>query len=93
VLPVAAVAIASFVKTQKDQSASPAKNFAANDNVAIDQLSLLLAGGVGNHFGGFSQFTYDGVDARFDGASADFDGLGRNASDNNTLRLFLWLAF
>jgi hypothetical protein len=31
--------------------------------------------------------------ARFNGASTDFDGVGTNASDNNTLRLFLWLAF
>lgn len=30
---------------------------------------------------------------QFDGASRNFDGLGRNASDNNSLRLFLWGAF
>jgi hypothetical protein len=31
--------------------------------------------------------------ARFDGARLDFDGAGRKASDNNTLRVFTWLAF
>ena len=30
---------------------------------------------------------------RFNGAGANFDGAGRNASDNNTLRLFTWFAF
>lgn len=30
---------------------------------------------------------------KFDGASHNFDGTGRNASDNNTLRVFTWVAF
>lgn len=30
---------------------------------------------------------------KFNGASANFDGNGRNASDNNTLYAFVWLAF
>jgi hypothetical protein len=30
---------------------------------------------------------------RFNGASSDYDGSGRKASDNNTLFLYLWLAF
>jgi len=29
---------------------------------------------------------------KFDGASSNYDGAGRNASDNNTLFLFLWAA-
>jgi len=29
---------------------------------------------------------------KFDGASSNFDGLGRSASDNNTIRLFTWFA-
>jgi hypothetical protein len=31
--------------------------------------------------------------SRFNGASSDYDGSGRKASDNNTLFLYLWLAF
>jgi hypothetical protein len=31
--------------------------------------------------------------SNFNGATHDFDGAGRNASDNNTVRLFTWLAF
>lgn len=30
---------------------------------------------------------------RFDGASHDYDGLGHNASDNNTFRVFTWVAY
>jgi len=30
---------------------------------------------------------------RFDGASQNYDGLGRNAADNNTFRVFLWAAY
>jgi hypothetical protein len=30
--------------------------------------------------------------SKFDGSTHDFDGTGRNASDNNTLYLFLWVA-
>jgi hypothetical protein len=30
---------------------------------------------------------------RFNGARRDFDLTGRNASDNNTLRVFTWVAF
>jgi hypothetical protein len=29
----------------------------------------------------------------FNGGNRNYDGFGRNASDNNTLFLFLWLAF
>jgi hypothetical protein len=31
--------------------------------------------------------------ANFDGGSHNYDGFGRNASDNNTLLVFLWTAF
>jgi hypothetical protein len=59
--PFAVMAIASYLRTQKDQPAPPADHFSTNDNVALDQVSLFLAGGLGSHFGGFVQTTYDGV--------------------------------
>ena len=31
--------------------------------------------------------------SRVDGASHNYDGAGANASDNNTLRIFTWLAY
>ncbi|HVA15857.1 MAG TPA: hypothetical protein VNF99_21610 [Stellaceae bacterium] len=33
------------------------------------------------------------VDTKFDGAAHNYDGAGRNASNNNTLFLFDWIAF
>jgi hypothetical protein len=38
---------------------------------------------------GIQYFMY----SRFDGARRNYDGTGRNASDNNMLRVFLWLAY
>jgi hypothetical protein len=37
-----------------------------------------------------AQYTWYG---RFNGASSNYDGVGRNASDNNTLYLLLWFAY
>ena len=58
-LPISAMAVASYVKTQKDQA--PAPGYKANDNLALDQISLFFAGGLGQHLGAFIQTTYDGV--------------------------------
>ena len=58
-VPLSAMAVGSFTRTRTDQPAAP--GFDANDNFAFDQGSLFVAGGVGNHFGGFAQITYDGV--------------------------------
>jgi hypothetical protein len=60
-MPLAVMAVASYLHTQKDQAAPPADHFSTNDNAAVDQVSLFLAGGLGSHFGGFVQTTYDGV--------------------------------
>jgi len=59
-VPLAAMAIGSFTHTRKDQVPAP-DHLSSNDNVAFDQGSVFLAGGVGQHFGGFVQVTYDGV--------------------------------
>jgi hypothetical protein len=64
-VPLSAMAITSYVRTDKGQPAAPAPDFNTNDNVAVDQVSLFLAGGVGSHFGGFVQTTYDGVARAF----------------------------
>jgi hypothetical protein len=78
--PVSAMAIASFVNTQKDQNPPPAPHFAPNNNFAIDQVSVFIAGGDGDHFGGFSQFTYDGI-----GQAISWDNLDLRAIDHATL--------
>ncbi len=60
-IPLAGMIVASFVHTEKDQPSPPAAHYGLNDNFTLDQASIFVAGGVGSHFGGFSQFTYDGV--------------------------------
>lgn len=59
--PASATAVASFVNTAKDQAAPPAPHYDTNNNATIDDVSLFLAGGIGDHFGGFTQWKYDGV--------------------------------
>jgi hypothetical protein len=80
-LPISAMAVASYLHTQKDQTTPPAAHFSRNDNAAIDQISLFLAGGVGSHFGGFVQGTYDGVAEGF-----HWDSLDLRAVTNLTLK-------
>ncbi|RAK60195.1 cytochrome C [Phenylobacterium hankyongense] len=63
--PIAAMAVASYVQTAKDQPSPPASGFHTNDNSALDQVSLFLAGGFGAHVGAFVQATYDGVARTF----------------------------
>jgi hypothetical protein len=59
-VPLAAMVIASFTHSRKDQEPPP-EHLSRNDNLALDQASLFLAGGIGAHLGGFVQLTYDGV--------------------------------
>jgi hypothetical protein len=70
-VPVSAMAIASYVRTAKDQPPPPPRTFAVNDNAAIDQIGLFIAGGVGSHFGAFIQNTYDGVARAFNWDNLD----------------------
>ncbi len=70
-VPVSAMAVASYLHTAKDQPGPPADHFSNNDNAALDQFSLFLAGGIGSHFGGFVQTTYDGVARKFHWDSLD----------------------
>jgi hypothetical protein len=59
-IPISAMAISSWTHTKKDQ-VPPPEHLDRNNNLALDQVSGFLAGGIGNHFGGFVQVTYDGV--------------------------------
>src|ERR1700733_1429802 len=45
--PISAMAVASYLQTAKDVAFPPAPNFGSNNNVALDKLSLFLAGGYG----------------------------------------------
>ncbi len=78
--PVSAMLEASYVNTAKDQSSPPAPHYGDNNNATIDQASLFVAGGVGDHFGGFTQWTYDGV-----GRAFAWDNLDLRAVDHLTV--------
>lgn len=69
--PVSAMAVASYLKTAKDQDSPPAPHYSVNDNSTLDQISVFVAGGIGDHFGGFVQLTYDGVGRAFSWDNAD----------------------
>ena len=60
-LPLAVTTQFSFTHSNNAQSGPAAPHFAANDNFAIDQVSIYYAGRIAPRFGGFMQFTYDGV--------------------------------
>ena len=55
------MAVASWTHTAKTRYPPP-EHLSRNDNLVLDQASLFVAGGIGEHFGGFAQLvTYDGV--------------------------------
>ena len=60
-IPLAAMAISSFTHTNSAQPTPPAAHFGDNNNFALDQISLFLAGRATPWAGGFIQGTYDGV--------------------------------
>jgi len=77
--PISAMAIASYVNTADDQAAQP--HYGVNNNVTIDQISAFVAGGIGNHFGGFTQWTWDGV-----GRAFSWDNIDLRVSDRETVK-------
>jgi len=79
--PISAMAVASYINTAKDQDAPPAPHYGTNNNATIDQVSAFVAGGIGDHFGGFAQFTYDGV-----GRAFSWDNLDLRATDHLTVQ-------
>jgi len=79
-LPVSAMAVASYLNTAKDVAFPPAQGFGNNNNVALDKLSVFLAGGDGNHFGGLAEATYFGV-----GDAFAWDVLDLRAVDRTTV--------
>ncbi|MFL6726562.1 MAG: hypothetical protein ACJ8FS_08620 [Sphingomicrobium sp.] len=60
-VPVAAMAVTSITHTRRDQEPAP-EHLNRNDNLVLDEAALFVAGGVGKHFGGFAEITYEGVD-------------------------------
>ncbi|HEY3890182.1 MAG TPA: hypothetical protein VGL73_16520, partial [Caulobacteraceae bacterium] len=63
--PIAIVALTSLTHTQAPQASPPAPHFAANDNLALDQLNFLYGGRTLGGAGAFAELTYDGVRRSF----------------------------
>jgi hypothetical protein len=74
-LPVSAMAIASFVRTQGDQE-PPTSSFSTNDNTTLDEAAVFLAGGYG-HVGGFAEITYEGIDHKWTWDNVDLRAVDR----------------
>ena len=79
-VPLSVMAVASYVRTRKAQDPPPTPDFSSNDNLALDQISVFLAGGWGQHLGAFVQTTYDGIGKRF-----TWDNLDLRATTKVTL--------
>ncbi len=60
-VPIAATVQTSFTHTNADQQPAAAPHFAANNNPAVDQVSLYYGGAVTKWLGAFAQVTYDGI--------------------------------
>ena len=60
-VPFSAMVNSSFTHTAKAQATPPAQHFATNDNPAVDESSLFLASGFGQHFGAFVQAASSGA--------------------------------
>src|SRR5271165_4841768 len=64
-IPLSAFVLGSFSNTVTTQPAPPAVDFGRDNNVAVDQISVFLAGRIDDHTGGFIQGTYSGVNHAF----------------------------
>lgn len=74
-VPLSLMLLSSFTNTQKDLApGTQPQHYGRNNNFAMDQISLFLAGRVNDYIGGFVQGTFTGVDSAF-------------ALDNTDLRL------
>jgi hypothetical protein len=61
-VPLAAFVLGSFTNTASPQPAPAATHFGRNNNPALDQISVFLAGRASEDIGGFVQGTYSGID-------------------------------
>ena len=75
-VPLSAMAVASYVATKKAQEEAPTDHSKRNNNLAFDEGSIFLAGGVGSHLGGFVQVTYDGADEAWAWDNLDLRAVG-----------------
>jgi hypothetical protein len=61
-VPLSAMMLGSFTNTNSPVPADQvAHHYAADNNVALDQISTFIAGRIGDHTGGFIQLTYSDI--------------------------------
>jgi hypothetical protein len=58
-IPLSADLITSFTHTSQDEPPTP--HFSDNNNLALDDVDVYLAGRIADHFGAFAQVSYDGI--------------------------------
>lgn len=75
-VPLSAMAVASYVATKRAQEEAPTPHSKRNHNLAFDEGSIFLAGGIGSHLGGFAQVTYDGADQAWAWDNLDLRAVG-----------------
>ena len=59
-MPLSAMVTTTFTNTRQDQPSAP-HHYDVNNNPSLDQISIFLAGRLGEYSGGFVQLTYSGV--------------------------------
>ena len=65
-IPLSAMVATSFTHLAKKYPADAVpQHYNNNNNPALDQISIFIAGGIGSHTGGFVQMTYSGIDNTF----------------------------
>jgi len=62
--PLAAMAVANYIRTAKDQTDPPADHTNRNDNVSLQEAAIFLAGRISDSVGAFAQATYSGIDRK-----------------------------
>lgn len=60
-IPLSAMAVFGYTRTDKAQAAPPADHTKTNNNRTLDEASVFLAGRINDYLGSFVQVTYDGV--------------------------------
>jgi hypothetical protein len=62
--PLAMMVVTSYTHTQAGQAGGASPGFGANNNFALDAVSLFYGGKIAPNLGAFAQMTYDGIGKR-----------------------------
>jgi hypothetical protein len=86
-IPLSAFVISSFTNTNAPQQGGAAPHFGDDNNAAIDQVSLFLAGRVTDFAGAFIQGTYSGITRSFHLDNSDIRLTTPLTFDDSELRI------